>query len=65
MTHDDFCPCASCSSQSRVLREMARVAEEERKRRLAAEYQSFISQAALEESSKLRMERAKFREVMA
>lgn len=63
--HDSFCPCASCASQARVLTEMARVAEEERKRRLAAEYQSFLSQAALEESSKLRMERARMREAMA
>lgn len=63
--HVEFCPCSSCESQARVLREMARVAEEERKRRLAAEYQSFLSQAALEESSVLRMERARMREAMA
>lgn len=64
MEHSDFCPCASCASQSRVLREMARAAEIERQRQAEADYRAAIDRKDIM-NPEWHRERAKFREVMA
>lgn len=65
MEHSDFCPCASCSSQSRVLREMARAAEIERQRQAEADYRAALNNKDLIMAYSSHNERADFRRFYA